>query len=234
VAAETHEIAENQELRPAWWPMIGVHLGLAIVIFGAIYTPQIEIRGMVPRMEWGRYLLVGLALLAAGVVRAWDARSASARALLALGAALALYLAYMPQLDALPGGAALVGTPLGMLGPSVAHVGVIVAAIFLGLQALVDRRALPRRVPFVPSLLVAAGLLLGLMAIMWLSLRGVYDLSMTTSPLLLVFRTVMYGLLMLVCLTIPGARGVGRAALIYLGLALIAVVIRNLATAGGM
>ncbi|HCA45961.1 MAG TPA: hypothetical protein DEP45_01020 [Armatimonadetes bacterium] len=234
MAAETQEIAENEEPRPGWWPMIGVHIGLMIVIIGAIYTPQIEIRGMVPSLEWARYLLVGIAVVIVGLVPALDVRSAAARALLALGGAVALYLACMPQLDSLPGGAAIVGTPFAMLGPSVAHTGVVIAAIFLGLQAVVDRRALPRRVPFVSSVLVAGGLLLALMAIMWLSLRGVYDLSMTTSPLLLVFRTVMYGLLMLVCLTIPGVRGVGRSAHIYIGLALLAAVVRNLATAGGM
>ena len=207
--------------------MIGVHLGLATVIFGAVYTSQIELRGMVPTLEWGRYGLVGLALVVVGIAPAWG-RSAAGRGLLALGAALALYLAYDPQLLGLPGGERLFETPLVMLEPSLAHVGIIVAAVFLAIQVAVDRRALPRPVPFRASLLIAGALLLGLMAIMWLAFRGLYDLSMVTSPTLLIFRTLSYGLLMLVCLTIPGMRGVGRWAHIYLGLALIGAVVRNM------
>jgi len=225
VAAERLETAE--ETPPAWWPMIGVHLGLATVIFGAVYTSQIELRGMVPTLEWGRYGLVGLALVVVGIAPAWG-RSAAGRGLLALGAALALYLAYDPQLLGLPGGERLFETPLVMLEPSLAHVGIIVAAVFLAIQVAVDRRALPRPVPFRASLLIAGALLLGLMAIMWLAFRGLYDLSMVTSPTLLIFRTLSYGLLMLVCLTIPGMRGVGRWAHIYLGLALIGAVVRNM------
>ncbi len=226
MAAERLEIAE--ETQPAWWPMIGVHVGLLVVLFGAIYTSQIEIRGMVPSLAWVRYGLVGLALVLVGLVRAWDVKSAAGRGLLALGASIALYLAYEPQLLGLPGGERLFETPLVLLEPTLAHVGIVVAALFLALQVAVDRRALPRKVPFRPSLLAAAALLLGLMAIMWLAFRGLYDLSVISSPAVLVFRALSYGLLMLVCLTIPGMRGVERWAHIYLGLALIGVVVRNL------
>ncbi len=226
MAAERLEIAE--ETQPAWWPMIGVHLGLLVVLFGAIYTSQIEIRGMVPTLEWGRYGLVGLALVLVGVIPAWDVRSAAGRGLLALGAALALYLAYEPQLLGLPGGERLFETPLVNLEPTLAHVGIVIAALFLGLQMAIGGRALPRKAPFRASLLVAAALLLGLMAIMWLAFRGLYNLTTITSPAVLVFRTLSYGLLMLICLMIPGMRGVGRWAHIYIGLALIGVVVRNL------
>ena len=226
MAAERVEIAE--ETRPAWWPMIGVHLGLAVVAFGAIYTSQIMIRGMVPRMEWVGYVVVGVALLVTGALPVAGFTSAAGRGLLALGATMLLYMAYEPQLVGLPGGERLLETPLVMFELSLAHVGIIIAGLFLALQVAVDRRMLPARVPFRAPLFAAMALLLALMGIMWLALRDVYDLSMTTSPSVLVLRTVAYGLLMLVCLTIPGVRGAGRTPHIYLGLALLGAVARNL------
>jgi len=224
VAAEQAEIAE--EARPRWWPMIGVHAGLGAVVFGAIYAAQVQ--GAVTKMDYAGYALVGLALVLLGVIRAVDITSTASRGLLALGGAMALYLAYDPQLAGLPGGGALAKSLIGQFQPSVAHLGVVVAGVFLALQGVVGGRALPRRVPFRTALLAAAMLLLGLLVVMWGGLRNLYDLSMTTSPGLLVFRTIAYGLLMFVCLTIPGVRGVGRAPHIYLGLALIGAVVRNL------
>jgi hypothetical protein len=224
VAAEQIEVSE--ELRPRWWPMIGLHAGLITVIFGAIYTVQVP--GAVGRMEWAGYAAVGVALVLVGGVKAWDVRSPVGRGLLALGGAIALYLAYDPQLVGLPGGAALLESPVGELQPSLAHVGIVVAGVFLALQAVVDRRLLPAEVSFRASVLAAVLLLVGLTVVMWLGLRGVYDLSMTVSPAFVIFRTVAYGLLMFVCLTVPGVRAVARAPHIYLGLALLGAVVRNM------
>jgi hypothetical protein len=165
------------------------------------------------------------------VIPAWDVRSVSARGLLAMGGAIALYLAYDPQLAGLPGGGALVETPVANLQPSIAHFGVAIAGLFLALQAAIDRRILPREVPFRGALLAAALLLIAITAAMSLALSNIYDLSMTASPSVLVFRIVAYGLLMLVCVTIPGVRGAGRAPHIYFGLALLAAVARNLLVA---
>ncbi|MBD3291442.1 MAG: hypothetical protein GF393_00850 [Armatimonadia bacterium] len=224
MAAEQVEIAE--EMRPSWWPMVGVHAGLITVIFGAVYTTQVQ--GAVTKTDYAGYALIGLALVLMGAIRAIDIRSTASRGLLALGGAVALYLAYDPQLGGLPGGAAIAESPVGQFQPSVAHFGVVVAGLALALQAAVDRRSLPREVPFRRALLAGVVLLLALMAVMWGGLRSIYDLSMTASPGLLVFRTIAYGLLMFVCLTIPGVRGAGRAPHIYLGLALIGAVARNL------
>lgn len=224
MAAEQVELGE--ELRPTSWPMFGVHLGLIAVCFGAVYTAQVP--GAVTKMDYAGYALVGFALVLMGAIQALDITSTASRGLLALGGAIALYLAYDPQLGGLPGGAAIAESPVGQFQPSVAHVGVVVAGLALALQAGVGRGILPREVPFRRALLAAALLLLALMAVMWGGLRSVYDLSMTTSPGLLVFRTIAYGLLMFVCLTIPGVRGAGRAPHIYLGLALIGAVARNL------
>ncbi len=224
MAAEQVEITE--EMSPAWWPMIGVHAGLMAVCFGALYTKQVQ--GAVDTSEYAGYALVGLALLLLGVVRKWDLQSTGARATLALGGAMALGLAWEPQLSGLPGGGVLLATPIAHLQPSVAHLGVLLAGIFLGLQIAVDRRLLPREVPFRRALVAAVVLLLAMMGVMWLGLRNVYDLSMTSSPSVLVFRALAYGLLMLICLTVPGRRAVRGAPHIYLGLTLLAAVARNI------
>jgi hypothetical protein len=224
VAAEQVELGED--IRPTSWPMFGVHLGLITVCVASVYTAQVQ--GAVTKMDYAGYALIGLALVLIGAIRAVDIDSTASRGLLALGGAVALYLAYDPQLAGLPGGAAIAQSPVGQFQPSIAHLGVVVAGLALALQAAIDRRVLPRGVPFRRALLAAVLLLLALMAVMWGALRNIYDLSMTTSPGLLVFRTVAYGLLMFVCLTIPGVRSVGRAPHIYLGLALIGAVARNL------
>ncbi|MFP4248621.1 MAG: hypothetical protein ACLFU7_03115 [Armatimonadota bacterium] len=224
MAAEQIDIAE--ELRPVAWPMYGVHVGLLIVVVGAVYTAQVQ--GAVTRMEYAGYAVIGLALVLIGSIRAVDIGWVGSRALLALGAAVALYLAYNPQVMALPGGGMLAGTPVSALEPSLAHLGVIIAGLFLGVQAAVDRRALPGHVPFRGAVVVAVVVLVGLGIITSTALGSIYDLSMTTGPSVLAFRVVAYGLLMVVCLTIPGARGVHRAPHIYLGLALIGAVVRNL------
>jgi hypothetical protein len=224
VTAERIEMGE--ELRPRAWPMSGVHAGVITVIFGAVYTAQVP--GAVTTMEYAGYGLIGLALVLAGGIRAVEIGSAGSRGLLALGGAIALYLAYDPQVMALPGGGMLADSPVGMLEPNVAHVGVMVAGLFLGLQAAVDRRVLPSHVPFRGALIVAVAGLVALGMITSALLGRIYDLSMTTGASVLAFRTVAYGLLMLICLTIPGVRGVRRAPHIYLGLALIGAVVRNL------
>ncbi|MGD9498698.1 MAG: hypothetical protein AB7Y46_20565, partial [Armatimonadota bacterium] len=131
----------------ARWPAIGVHAGLALVAASAAWTVQPE--GWFGRGEWLSFALVGLALLLAGGVGL--VRGASgwvARASLALGAATALYLAYDPQLAAVPGLGALAMGPVGMLEPSLAHLGVLIAALFLALYHGFGRGALPGRVPF--------------------------------------------------------------------------------------
>ena len=226
MTAEQVELGED--LRPVSWPMVGVHVGLIVIIFGAIYTSQIEMRGMVPTAEWAGYIAVGLALVLVGVIPAADISSAASRGLLALGAAMALYLGSTPWLADLPGGAFLMESPVGQAMPAVAHLGVVIAGVFLGLQAALNRRILPRRVPFRMATVVAVLILLFLGIVAWLALRNIYDLSMTTGPSVLIFRTVAYGLLMVVALTIPGVRTVRRAPHIYLGLALIGAVVRNL------
>lgn len=226
MTAEQIELGE--ELRPVSWPMYGVHVGLVVIIFGAIYTSQIEMRGMVPAAEWLGYVAIGLALVLVGAIRSADISSVGSRGLLALGAAMALFLGSTPWLADLPGGGFLMDSPLGQLMPALAHLGVVITGLFLGLQAVIDRRVLPRTAAFRPSVVVAVILLVALSAVMWLALRNVYDLSMTTGPSVLIFRSVAYGLLMLVALTIPGVRSVGRAPHIYLGLALIGAVVRNL------
>lgn len=225
MAAERIEIAE--EMRPAWWPMVGVHAGLLTVAAGGVYTLQPP--GFLDRMEYAGMALVGVALMLAAILTRRSTHGMVARGLLAVGGALLLYLAYDPQIVALTTAAALLESPVILYEPSLAHIGVVVAALFLALQAAVDRRLLPDRVEWRPAIVAAAALMLLLAAAMWLGLRNVYDLSGTASSLsLLAFRVVAYSLLMLVCVTSSGVRGVGVAPHIYFGLALIAAAARNM------
>ncbi len=215
-----------QEMQPARWPMTGVHIGLAIVAVGAVYTLQPP--GAFGTRELISFGVVGLALIGFGIIRWGRGTGAAGRGVLAFGAAIALYLAWDPQLASLPGLAGIGGGPLGGLEPSLAHIGAVMAAIFLALQMAVDRRAMPTEVAFRGALLAAALLVIALGVIMWLALRGLYDLSGTSGIALLSFRTVAYTLLMLVCLTASGMRRVGTLAHIYMGLALVAAVARNM------
>lgn len=216
----------GEEMRPARWPAIVAQAGLLVVAFSAAYTMQPE--GMFSRGEWVAFGIIGLAALVVGIAcRGEDARGVLGAGTLGLVGAAALYLSYDPQLASLPGMSGLGMGTVGLLKPSLAHVGVILAALFLAVQLGVDRRALADRVPFRGAVVAAALLVLVLAGVMWLGLHNIYDLSGTSSIGELIFRTLAYTVLMVTCLTLSGARGVGGAAHLYMGAALLIAVARN-------
>ncbi len=205
--------------------MVGVHAGLLTLAFSILYTEQPP--GWFEPTEYAGFGLIGLALVAFAIVRRRDTTGVVGSGLLALGAAAALWMSWDPQLAALPGLSAIAETGLGELNPSLAHIGVLIAALSLALQIAVDRRMMPREVPFGGGTIAAALLVLALGIIMHLALRGLYDLSGTSGIALLSFRTVSFTLLLLVCLVTSGVRGVGNWAHLYLGIALLGAVARN-------
>ncbi len=225
MAAEPREPIEDS--RVPWCPAVGVHVGLQLVAFSAAWTLQPE--GWLSRGQWASFGLIGLAVLVGGACKLRrGAGRVALRALLALGGATALYLAYDPQLASLPGLAGISAGPLAELEPSLAHVGVLIAAIFLGVYAAVDRRTVLGRVAFRNAVVTAAVLVLALAGIMWLGLHGIYDLSGTTGIAMLAFRVVSFTLVLVTCLTLSGAPGVGAVAHLYVGAALLIAVARNL------
>lgn len=226
MAAEQIETAEEQDT--AWWPIIGVHAGLLTVAFSVVYTPQPP--GWFDLSEYIGFGLIGLVLIVFAAVRRRDGTGLVGSALLALGAATALWMAWDPQLATLPGMAWIGESPLGRLEPHLAHVGVAIAAVFLVLQMAVDRRIMPRPVPFGGALIAAAVFVIALGTLMTLCLRGMYDLTGTSGLALMSFRAVSFTLLMLVAVIVSGVRGVGTWAHLYLGLALLGAIARNLTT----
>ncbi len=228
--AIAEQVPESDAASSVWWPAVGAHLGLLLVAFSALWTLQPE--GWFNRGQWAGFTLIGLATLTAGVIGLTGRAAALAvRSLLALGAAAALHMAYDPQLTALPGFTGLGAGPLGMLEPGVAHLGVVIVALFALMQAGIAGRARLARTPFVGAIIVAAALLLVLGGVMWLGLHNLYDLSAASGMAVLSFRVLSFSVLMAGCLVMSDVRGFGGVAQIYVGAALLAAVARNL---GGM
>lgn len=220
------DVAENTSRAP-WWPAIGAHLGLLLVGLSAAWTIQPE--GWFSRGEWVAFALIGLAALAAGLAGLrLGVRCPTGAGLLALAAATGLYMAYDPQLAALPGMAAVATGPLGALEPSLAHLGVLVAALFAAISWALRDRELRPEAPFAGGIIAAALLVLVLGGVMYLALHNLYDLSAASGLPALTFRIGSLALVMLAAVAVSGARGVGAVAHIYLGGALLAAVARNL------
>lgn len=220
------QVAITEETRAARWPMIGVHAGLLMVAFGALYTPQPP-----GWFEPGEYVAFGLVGLALVVFAAFNRRGGAGivgSGLLALGAATALWMSWDPQLASLPGLGVIGESALSALEPSLAHLGVLLALLSLLLQIAIDRRGMPREIPFAGAVAAASVLVIGLGILMTVVLSRLYDLSGTTGLGMLSFRTVSFALLMLVCATISGLRGVRSWPHLYVGLALLGAVARNL------
>lgn len=219
------DVAEDSS-HAAWWPAIGAHLGLLAVGFSAAWTIQPE--GWFSRGEWAAFALIGLATVVVGLagIRR-GVCGPSGAGLLALAAAAALYMAYDPQLVTLPGMAAVATGPLGALEPSLAHLGVLIAAVFGVVYWVLQDRPRPP-VPFSGGVIAAALLLFAFGAIMYLALHNIYDLSAASGLPALVFRIGSLAVVMLTALALSGGRGVGVVAHIYLGAALLAAVARNL------
>jgi len=210
----------------AWWPAIGAHLGLLLVGFSAAWTIQPE--GWFSRGEWAAFALIGLAALAAGLAGIrLGVRCPTGTGLLALAAATGLYMAYDPQLGTLPGMGGLAMGPLGALEPSLAHLGVLIAALFAVLSWALRDRELRPEAPFAGGVIAAALLVLALGGVMYLALHNLYDLSAASGLPALALRVGSLALLMLAALVLSGSRGVGPVAHIYLGAALLAAVARN-------
>ncbi len=186
--------------------MLGVQVGLIVVAFSTAYTPQPE--GWLSTRRWLAIGLIALIVLLGGVLHLLGrSRARYAGAILALGAAVALYVAYEPQLGALPGLGFFAEGSMAALEANLAHLGALVAGVFLAVQWAVDRRALPRMAPFANALVATAVFVMALGGVMWVALHGIYDLSGASGIVVLGFRVVSYTLVMLACMMLPGPRG---------------------------
>ena len=219
--------AASIETPQPWWPALGVHLGLLVVCAGCVYT--IQPSGLFSKRQWASFALVGLVLLiVAAVTRGRAAATRPGKLLLALGAATALYLAYDPLLETLPGLSAITTGVLGRLQPSLATIGVVVALLAWGVYRVACTGCAAPRPPFRLALLAATVLVVVTALIMQIALSSLYDLSGATSNLVLAFRVLQVAALLLVSIEMSGAPGVGALAHGYVGLSLLAAVARNL------
>jgi hypothetical protein len=224
------EAANNREQEPrvTWWPAVGVHVGLLIVCASCVYTLEPLLFGF-SRRQWLGFAALGLVLV--GAVAFTGGRAAASRAgrlLLGLGAGLVLWLAYKPLLEDLPGLSGVVPAGLAQLEPGIGLVGLGIALIFWLVYRGVAREGIRPGAPFRRAVLASAALVLVLAAVMYLSLRGLYDLGGGLESLILTYYVVQYAVLLLICVEMSGAAGVGGLAHLYVGAALVIAVGRNL------
>lgn len=226
----TAEAAKSSEHEPrvTWWPAIGVHVGLLVVCASCVYTLE-PLLFAFSRRQWLAFAVLGLALI--GAVAFTGGRAAASRAarlLLALGAGLALWLAYRPLLEELPGLSGLLPPGLAQLQPGMGLVGLVIALIFWLVYRGVAPAGIRPGAPFRRAVLASAGLLLVLAAVMYLGLRGLYDLGGGLESLILTYYVVEYAVLLVISVEMSGAAGVGGLAHLYVGAALVIAAGRNL------
>jgi len=215
---------------PAPWFGLGIHIGLLIICASAIYTRQ---PANFSALRWSGIGMLGIFLLASGIgTRGFVALTGWGRLLLALGAGILLTLAYDPQLTdimALAGGSR---PDLQGLHPSVGSVGVGLVLIFWLLFHLAGGEMGMGHIPFRRAVLATIALLVALSAIMYVTVGHLYGLGGEPTRFI-VFNVVQYGVLVVGVASSSGGPGVRGWPFSYVGLALLAVVARNLLVVNG-
>lgn len=209
----------------------GIHLGLGLVCFSAIYTLQ---PGDFTPLRWAGLAIVGLVLIvSAAATRGLIALRRAGRLLLALGAGLVLSLAFEPLLEDLPGLRDKLGESWTQLYPGLAAVGVGVALFSWLLFYLAAGERGLHPVPFRRSVLLTAALLLGLTAVMYIGLRPLYGMDGGQNTRFIIFTVLQYAALLVVVLGSCGGPGVRGWPFLYLGGTLLAIPVRNFIAGGG-
>ena len=213
---------------PTPWLALGIHLGLGLVCFSAVYTRQ---PADFTVLRWAGVAAVGLVLIvSAAITKGIVALQQTGRLLLALGAGLAMSLSFEPQLAELPGLGEKMGPVWAELFPSVATVGVGLAFGFWLLFYLADGERGLHPIPFRHSLTLTAGLLVGLAGVMYIALNPLYGLDGGRATIAVVFTLIQYTALLVAVLGSCGGPGVRAWPFYYIGAALLAAVVRNLMT----
>jgi len=213
---------------PAPWLALGIHLGLGLICFSVIYTRQ---PADFPLLRWTGVGAVGLVLIISAIVTKGRASlQQTGRLLLALGAGLALSLSFEPQLADVPGLAAKMGPVWAELCPSVATVGVALAFGFWLLFYLADGERGLGPIPFRRSLLLAAGLVVGVAAVMYIVLNPLYGLDGGQATIAIVFVVIQYTALLAAVLGSCGGPGIRAWPFYYIGVALLTAFVRFVMT----
>ncbi len=215
---------------PARWLALGIHAGLLLVCFGAIYTRQL---GNFSMLRWAGIALLGFALLvSAAATRGRVALTRWGRLSLGLGAGVLLTLAYEPQLADMPllAGTGIAG--LANLEPSVGTVGVGLVLVFWLLFEFAGGELGLAPAPFRRSILGVGGLLSGLALVMYVVLSSVESVASGDPTRFVVFTVVQYILLLAGVVSSSGGPGVRGWMHFYVAAALLAVVARNLLAGG--
>lgn len=214
--------------RAQWLPAaVGIHLGLGIVCFSAVYTGWQTV--IITYPQWAVMLGVAAALgYAAFAPRRGQPRRMWVRLTLALAGLLALRLCYDPQIAAIPRlGEEL---PRAFLDtyPGIALIGVVIALVCWAMFWNAGGELGLGTIPFRRSVAAAAGLVVLLAVVAHLLLHGPHDLplSLTLRPILVVLQGAA---LVYVLLGIGGGPGVRRAPHVYFALTLILAFARNMA-----
>ena len=214
--------------RGQWLPAaVGIHLGLGIVCFSAVYTGWQTV--IITYPQWAVMLGVALVLAYAGLTPArGQARRLWVRLTLGLAGLLAFRLCYDPQIANIPRlGEEL---PRAFLDtyPGIALIGVVIALACWVLYRNAGGELGLGTIPFRRSVAAVLGLVVVLAVVAHLLLHGPHDLplSMTLRPILAVLQG---GALVYVLLGIGGGPGVGRAPHIYFALTLALAFARNMA-----
>ncbi|NSW57327.1 MAG: hypothetical protein HPY44_15030 [Armatimonadetes bacterium] len=206
---------------------VGIHLGMAIVCFSAVYTGWQSTIVTMP--QWAVMLLVGVGLIYCGLRRgAATAVRCHVRMLLALGGLMAFQLCYEPQLANIPRFGEELPEVFTSTYPSIAIVGATVMLVswllYVGGGGQLPLGVIPLR----NSVGIAVSLVAGIALFCYFMLHGPHDLFFAEAlrPML---RAAQAGIIAGVLLSVGGGPGIHRIPHLYIGLTLVLAFLRNLA-----
>ncbi len=227
----TTTIGPDHRSAPGWVLAGFFHLGMLAVVASCVYTQQPPTSG---KLFYAAVAVLALSLpLLSLFAGRWGAARGAMAPLTALAAAVAYSFAFEPQMAAImPSAIDRIPMVVWELSPGIGLPGLLLAAlaaaVYLATRCDVDHS----RARMTGAILTAAGMIIGMGLLMYITLAPVYDLQGGMYTRLLIGRTVEYSLLGLVVLRMYGLRGIGSAPAWYFAAGLLASALRHLTGAG--
>lgn len=233
--ARAESLAEKRltpHRRAAVWILAGfTHLGLLAICGSAVYTLQ---PADFTRRQWAALALAAaLALVHVVSTRGRGAASVFGKSLTALMAGVTLSLSYDPQLANWPAIGERIPLWLTAANPGLATLGVLLAGVSGTVYLAAARRdhGQSGAVPYLRPIFLAAVLVVALGLGTYAALGRVYEMD-SLYLVMLISNAVQYAWLLGVVLGLAGRTGVGFSAQVYLALAVLAALLRNLVSGG--
>jgi len=227
----TTTIGPHHRRALAWVLAVLFHIGMLAVVASCAYTQQPMTAG---KLFYAAVAVLALSLPVLSLVAGrWAGAQGAAAPLTALAAAIAYSFAFEPQMAALvPSAVDRLPMAIWELSPGIGLPGLLLAALAAAVYLAADCDPHRSRVRMTRAVLTAAGMVIGMGLLMYITLAPIYDLQGGMYTRLVIGRTVEYSLLGLVVMRMYGLRGIGSAPAWYFAAGLLVSALRHLSGIG--